>query len=217
MLADMEPFTDVETRTPPALSTEVKAAVLRAVSLSHRLNAVHPSECTPGFRADISVRYLSLALDHREAIILLVRHDARSAAFSLTRSVYEACTRGIWTLLVAADADIERFAQDGIVPTFDRVVRELSRAHSKSYSSVKAKAWEHLSDFAHGGRRQLARWSSESGIEPVHPDSEVIDLLAQLDYWAIMCCAGIHEASGAMAPELVKIFDEMQASRQDPP
>lgn len=194
----------------PMLSSAVRQALESSSRLSNKIAALYPEDFKVDVREDYTVRYLSLAQDHREAILLLLSAGARSSAYALARCVYEACMRGLWMQFAATDQQILNFAKTGILPGFDRIVRQLSAAQAApAYSTLKQQAWEGLSDFAHGGQRQISRWSSPHGIEPVHPDSEVVHLLHMLDGWAVLACIGICSAAKAPMAPLMSLLPDV--------
>lgn len=204
-------MTAIATRPPPPLSAGVSHAVAQSVALGDSLARIYPSEVRRAARDEITARYMSVAQDHRDAIILLIRHDARSPAFALARSVFEACMRGLWAQFAASDEQIERIAQKGIAPSFDVAVRQLAKSQKAPvYARTKDRIWEYLSDFAHGGPRQLKRWATDSAIEPVHSDAEVMGLLMHLDFLAVLFAVGIFAASGQPVEPLQQLLDDLR-------
>lgn len=193
---------------PPKLSEQVGAALERSGRLAEAMDAVHPRLVESDDRSVLAVQYLSIGLEHRAAILLLIGYGARTSAFGLVRACYESVIRGLWTLVTATDNQIFELRSAGIAPGFDKVVRDLSKNDTfADFAKLKAQSWGYLSDYAHSGPQQLSRWLSEKeGIAPVHSDAETVDLLAFLDTYAYMACVGIHGANGEHVPdsELVK-------------
>jgi hypothetical protein len=77
----------VEPKPGPPLSPEVSSALEKSVRLSEVICKGIDHEFTLGSRADPSIRYFVIVIDHREAILLLVMAGARSSAYALLRSV----------------------------------------------------------------------------------------------------------------------------------
>lgn len=138
-----------------------------------------------------------MAIDHREAILLLIAAGARSSAYALLRSVYEACFRGLWTRYVASEVQLQQLAR-GQLPTFDTVVKTLSKVSNplskRVFGGSKRLAWEAFCDYSHGGARQLKRFVSEEGIGPSHPDHELPGFLNLLDFLGAAAHDGILDA-----------------------
>ena len=121
---------EIETPPLPSLSELVIAAVHESVTCSDALYALHPGQCGKSRRDNLAAAYLSLCLDHREAIVLLARHGSASSAFALARAVYETCVRRLWTLFSASDDQQNQQNQliRGIAPSFETVGKELAKS-----------------------------------------------------------------------------------------
>jgi hypothetical protein len=180
-----------------ALSPRVEVAVNRAIELSTRLVALHPTTCSKDGRVDITVRYVGLCLDHREAIILLVRHGARSSAYALARSVYEACMRGLWVQTVAREDQIRRLVEEGVLPKFETMIQQLNKLEGLDAAAVKALSWSMLSDWSHGGVLQLGNWHADDVIGPAHPDEEMVNILTMTNTWVLLAMDALLSATGA--------------------
>jgi len=203
----------VESTPPEAHAPEVAEALERSVRISDKLFENHPGLCDANSRADHATRLFGLALDHREAIILLVNVGARSSAYALVRSVYEACFRGLWVRYVATDQQLTTM-QQGISPKFESIVKQLSRipgaAASEVFGKSKALAWDAFCDYSHGGARQLQRWQSGNDIGPSHPDHEIPGLLLLLDHLALAASIGVHDANGTGSTPGDALFAELR-------
>jgi hypothetical protein len=198
--------TVVEPKPGPPLASEVASALEKSVRLSEAICKGFDHQCELGSRADHCVRYFAMAIDHREAILLLVSAGARSSAYALLRSVYEACFRGLWTRYVASDAQLEQLRR-GQLPSFESVVRALSKVPNplskRVFGGSKRLAWDAFCDYSHGGARQMRRFVSEDGIGPSHPDHELPGFLNLLDFLGAASHDGILDAAseGKAPPE----------------
>ena len=178
-------------------SSGEKNDIAAALASSHRLSdwiqAEHPATFESGGGRRIAAIFYSIALDHREAILLLLHHGARSAAFALFRSVYEAWIRASWLDSCATLAEITFIEAGGAQPTVERMVRRLDALPDSEgmFSRIKRNNWESMSDFAHGGPKQVSRWITDTSIGAAHPDAEVKDLLQASDIYAVLCLAGL--------------------------
>ncbi|MDP9907943.1 hypothetical protein J2W27_000036 [Variovorax boronicumulans] len=176
-----------------AVTDPVAAALGASQRLSDWIQALHPAKLEASGGQRIAAICFSIALDHREAILLLLQHSARSAAFALLRSVYEAWVRGCWAQTCATTIEIERIEAGGFLPKLETMVRRLDEQPETmgAFSRVKRSGWEPMSDYAHGEQRQISRWVDATGIGAAHPDDEVAELLRALDVYAILCMAGL--------------------------
>lgn len=177
------------------LPQAVEKALQHSLEVSIWIRAHHPEHVSGMRRHLLAASYYAICMDHREAVLLLVDHRFRSAAFALWRSIYEALVRGLWAEQCATEQDFERIAQAHALPTFDTMVRRLDALEpgtgDSSYSMVKLKVWKKMSQFAHGELHQLARWAGKDGIGSRHPDVEVVELLQQLDIYGLLACMGV--------------------------
>jgi hypothetical protein len=171
----------------------VTAALSTSQGLSDWIQAHHPAKLESSGKKRIAAICYSIALDHREATLLLLQHDARSAAFALLRSVYEAWVRASWAQTCATLAEIERIETGGFLPKLETMVRKLDTQPETmgAFSRIKRAGWESMSDYAHGEQRQISRWVDATSIGAAHPDDEVAELLRALDVYAILCMAGL--------------------------
>jgi len=143
---------------------------------------------------DFGGRYLAISLDHRDSIVHLLQSNRRSAAYALVRSVYEALLRGLWVFSAATDDAIGNL-EKGITPGMERVVKELSSAErSPIFLRSKQFGWTNLSDFAHGGSRQLSYWTSDDGLGANHPDEGVLRILLLVDFYGLLASGALLDA-----------------------
>lgn len=105
--------------------------------------------------------------------------------------------RGHWALNVAGDKDFQQIEETKAVPKFDTVIKALDgKSQSSAFAKTKAKLWKHMSDFAHGGLNQLARWSGPDGIGSNHPDDEVLELVVRLNTYGLLATMGVNYMAG---------------------
>jgi hypothetical protein len=135
----------VEAKPGPPLAPVVAKALEKSVRLSDTVCKGIDYECTFETRADHAIRYFALAIDHREAILLLITVGARSSAYALLRSVYEGCFRGLWTRYVASHLQLDQMKR-GHIASFESVVRGLSRLPvplaRRVFGGSKRLAWD---------------------------------------------------------------------------
>ena len=110
----------------PSFSPTVLAAFGRAHEVSAWIAANLPKGVTATKPAErLAAPYFFICIDHRGAILLLLEHDRRSAAFALWRSVYESRMRGLWALFCANDQDVEAIVKRRTLPSLERMIRRL--------------------------------------------------------------------------------------------
>jgi hypothetical protein len=191
--------------TPP----KVERALNFSIEISDLIDQCHPEKAT-GDRSQeaIAMALFMIALEHRQAIMLLVHHGSRSSAAALIRPAFEAYFRGVWVLKVATDAQVQdMFGVHPRLPTLDTALKQLRKndatRHLAAYDS-----WKDSGDYVHSGPLQLSRWLSSEGIDQCHPDSDAIDMLELSDFCGLLACIGMNEACGFETQELEEKLTE---------
>lgn len=182
------------------LPESVQSAFLKSAKVSEWIDKSQPREIPETPVALLAGTQYAICIDHRDAILLLIQHGSRSAAFALWRTDYEALLRGQWAELCADEAAIVRIIQTRELPSIDTVVRRLDRlepnAGETSYGRTKARVWKAMSHYAHNGVAQLSRWAGAWGIGASHPDDEVVELLGAVDVYGTLACMCAMRLSG---------------------
>lgn len=182
-------------RSQAELSPAVAAALVSAHEISEWISKHHPGKVLETRNNRLAAPYFAVCLEHREAALLLISQTMLASAFALWRPTYETYMRGHWALNVAGDNDFQQIAKTKAVPKFDTVVKALD-GKSGMFAKTKAKLWNPMSDFAHGGISLLARWSGPNGIGSNHPDGEVLDLIVRLNTYGLLASMGINHMAG---------------------
>ena len=181
----------------PEASPAIDAALASADGISDWISKHHPGKVIETRNHRLAARYFAVCLEHREAALLLISQNMRASAFALWRPTYENYMRGHWALNVAGDKDFQQIAKTKAVPKFDTVIKALDgKSQSGAFAKIKAKLWNPMSDFAHGGLTLLARWSGPDGIGSNHPDGEVLDLVVRLNTYGLLASMGINYMAG---------------------
>lgn len=181
----------------PKMSPAVAAALASADGIGDWISKHHPGKVMETRNHRLAAPYFAVCLEHREAALLLISQNMRASAFALWRPTYENYMRGHWALNIAGDKDFQQIAKTKAVPKFDTVIKALdSKSQSGMFAKTKAKLWNPMSDFAHGGLNLLARWSGPDGIGSNHPDSEVLDVIVRLNTYGLLASMGINYMAG---------------------
>ena len=162
------------------LSGGVSKALNQSTSLSNFIQEHQPtSGIESSGRVHVAVALFSIALHHREAALLLATVDAWPSVHALQRSIWEAFVRGYHAVYCLSEEQHNRMVQHRASPTMETVVKELRElgGHHRAFSESKSLLWESMSDYTHGGARQIARWLRTDTIEPQFTDEEKIDCL----------------------------------------
>lgn len=158
-----------------------KAQLIRAhefhYALRKELIGETETAIPPGARNNATYSYCKIALEHGAGFQALLRDDNPTSALALVRLQYEAVLRAAWTQFAASETWIEKFSSqpesnEGKEPAKHPRVCEMleqlqaSAADPKLHQSLftlKAKAWDALNSYTHGGLRLMVR--SLNGFE----------------------------------------------------
>jgi hypothetical protein len=187
-------------------SKPVMDALALSDSMTAWIAAHHPEELAYSESGYLAAKHFAICLDHRASMALLLQHGQRSSANALLRPLYEALLRGLWAKYCADSSALKEVAKRRALPKLETIVRQLDRVKvlGGTFGANKARFWEPMSEFVHGGTLQLARWSDADGIAPNHPDSEVIQLLKTIDLFGALACYNMATLSPNDSPEYVR-------------
>ncbi|KVE40066.1 DUF6988 family protein [Burkholderia sp. BDU5] len=135
-------------------------------------NEVDGKQVESGIQQQLAAFFYSLALDHTQAIVELIKIDLSASAFALLRSAYEAYVRGRWIQFCAKADWLGSFAtgeKDKDFPKVREMIAELENEPEfevSQFSGLHSKHWRAMCDYAHGGRLQISRRLTEAGVEP---------------------------------------------------
>lgn len=146
----------------------------------------------------VALAYLSLALDHREALLALVVVGARSSVMALLRPAWEAVVRGLWTNQLATEAHVREIHAGRGGPTLNSMIMGLQRTEGLGLvlGQIQRSHGRALDDYVHGGARQVTRWMGAGGIAPRHSDEEMMEALAFADAIGLVACAARESIMG---------------------
>lgn len=163
-------------------------------------------------RHRIPAQLHDLALEHARSILRLVEIGNYASAFALVRCEFECFVRGAWLYHRATDAEVEHFIEkDDIKLTMSKLIEALEAEppfQNGLLSSVKAKAWEPMNGYTHGGIHQISRRLQGDFIEPAFEEESLLEVIqfagtmSLIGFSEIAAMAGRHdivaEAQGMM-------------------
>jgi hypothetical protein len=126
--------------------------------------------------------YVDIALEHHEAIWLLMERKLTGSALALARPVLDCWIRALWINAIATDQEIELASRDKF--TFPRM-REMYDKIKPVYSQADTREdidelfqyverlWKILSSYTHSGGRQVARRFTRDQVKPSYTDIEL--------------------------------------------
>jgi hypothetical protein len=112
------------------------------------------------YRTTTVIGFISMLIEHQEAVLLLVMHEKTGSAFALARPIIEGAYRGMWLNLPATDAELKKFNdKDEIEIKFGDMAAALDAAYGteKLFKGLKKRSWDALNSYTHGGMLQIGR------------------------------------------------------------
>ena len=142
--------------------------------------SMHALEWPSDTRSILSGGCLDVALEHHEAIILLVKNKHIGSAFVLVRCVFEAYIRAVWLHRCASDSELESFQNEKFLKKFDDMLSEIETMEGFDVgilSEVKKHWWSPMNSFTHCGYAQVARRYNDIAIVPDYDEEEIFEAL----------------------------------------
>ncbi len=190
-------MTDAKTAQRP-MQTQLGHALEKADQMTGWIRETHATSiAVPSSRHSLAAAYFALAIEHREAVVLLLKNGAFSSAFALVRPAYEACMRGFWALSVADEKHIVALLKDNVAPKAENLISALARQYPNTVFGRLKVSWRAMCDFTHGGGLQISRWLSGDGIGPTHSDEDALEILQYVDYVAVLAALGLNRTADA--------------------
>jgi hypothetical protein len=121
-----------------------------------------------------------MVLEHYKAITELVYLRLPGSAFSLSRSLFESCVRGIWLHRCATENEISRYERDKFGKRMHELITDIEHTEgfeSKTFSKTQGQTWGTLNSLTHSGYEQLGRRFNGNIQEPSYAESDQMIIL----------------------------------------
>lgn len=192
-------------------NSDLRHAISQSGLLSDSLHRMLGAEASVDTRGRIAIAYLSICLDHREAILLLMHFGAFASATALQRPLLEALMSGVW---IDGDATSEEMQNIATLtrppPTFEKMVQRLRKVHAfGKWFEILREHYGIFGDYAHGHGRQLSRWLSPSGVAPQYSDEQMIEILRYSDVIGLLAAIFREKIAGHPTEQLTQMLDEL--------
>ena len=124
-------------------------------------------------RTPLVIGIMSQAIEHHQAMILLIMNNMTGSALALARSVVEGMSRAMWIDRVATDAEIKRFMRTddidiGIGTMAERI--DVAYGTGNACRSLKKMSWDLLNSYTHNGMQQIGRRFTKGEMQPCYTD-----------------------------------------------
>ena len=166
----------------PMTDSEIESIVKRGLLLRTKIyefmcGHAYPSET----KTNLLIAYVAIALEHHEAIHLLVKSELHGSAFALTRSFFEAMFRALWINSCATQDQNEQVANrdDAKFPTVGEMVAMIDQRYSTDnfFTSIKRASWAAMCSYTHSGLLQITRRFTGNDVKANYGDAEILEVL----------------------------------------
>ena len=139
-----------------------------------------------GIKTRVLAGYVDIALEHHEAIWLLMERKLTGSALALVRPVFDCWIRALWINAIATEHQIEQAAHDELkFPRMQDMYDDIKPVYSESNTREEInelfqyieRLWKVLSSYMHSGGRQLARRFTGDQVKPSYTDRELAQAL----------------------------------------
>lgn len=160
---------------------KISELIIKSEELIQWLNQhIDGIEISAEERIRLAAGCLDTALEHHQAILLLVARSLFGSAFALVRLLFEAYVRGIWLHRCASDSDLELFRIGKLDKKFGTLIEEIEGIDGFDegvLSHAKLKSWSAMNSYTHTGFMQIVRRNTASAIEPNYTEDEILEVL----------------------------------------
>lgn len=143
-------------------------------------------------RSHLAAGCLLTAVEHGQAIVVLVGDGLHGPALAIVRLQFEAYVRGAWLSHGASLESVDRAGRDKF-PSIGEMIADLEqpgRFDAGTLSRVKTASWGHLNSLTHTGYQQIGARLSAAGIGSRFEESQVLDALNWADALSILAVVG---------------------------
>jgi len=136
-------------------------------------------EYTSETKTTLLIAYVDIALEHHEAVALLIKSKLYGSAFALTRPLFETVFRALWINCASHD-QIEKAARnDNKFPPIGDIVATIDDRYSTDnfFTSIKRKSWTAMCSYVHSGLLQTARRFTDNTVKSSYSNIELLEVL----------------------------------------
>ena len=188
-----------------------------AEGVNTKIGELLAGQYTDERRLTVPLSYLSLCLDHHQAITLLMRKPLYGSAMALVRPIFEAMIKAHWVNKCASDAEVNDVAENdnASFPKMYQMAAAVDKAFSDPndepltfFQQAKDDAWKATNSYTHSGLRQLACQFSDNRIAPKYPEEDLMNGLNAATASVLMLGYLIARITGqdTAAAEIEKLF-----------
>ena len=127
-------------------------------------------------RTQLILEYMSIALEHHDAITLLAQNHLRGSALTLVRSIFEVLYKAGWVLTTASDQQVEKIKEGNFnFPTTGDMVAAIDKVIPGGFfQTAKKLSRSDQNQFTHSGKLLRIGRFTGNDLQANYPDQMLI-------------------------------------------
>ncbi len=147
-------------------------------------------------RLTLAASCLHMAIEHGQAIVILIEEKCFGSALALQRPLIEAFWRGLWLRYSATDEEVDRAAEDAF-PAISHIIHAVDTSFGgDEFSRLKERSWTYLCSYLHAGVQQIGARLSVEGIRSNYRLDELHQALVWSKVIQLASAAQFADAAG---------------------
>jgi Family of unknown function (DUF6988) len=145
---------------------------------------------------------IAVALEHHEAISLLIERQLTGSAFALVRSMVDTVVRAHWINAVASEDQVEQAREDeNVFPSMSEMSKTVGKAYGTDELFGRFTAeWRAMCSYTHSGALQIGYRFTGTDVKPSYKKEAKVQVL-NLTNMAVLFLAGMFFMSTGHQPE----------------
>ena len=178
-----------------------------------RLDGLRVPDLPDNKRLQMALACQHIAIEHAQAIIVLIDNKIYGSALALQRPLYEAMVHGLWLRHSAMEEEVDK-AAEGIFPKFQKMANitlpTKDQNNAKLLKDLKDEWWNLLCNYTHGGAKQILARFNCTGLCSNYRRNEVMVALHLANF--IQLYSGFEMAESACNESLAMEFSNRMAT-----
>jgi hypothetical protein len=139
-----------------------------------------------------------VALEHHEAISLLIKRQLTGSAFALVRPLVDSVMRSLWINKVASDDQVKRARDDDkyVFPPMPQMCEAVRTAYGDDKFFQFTSAWDAMHSYTHSGARQIAGRYTGTDLKPSYTEGAKIQALNLTNNGVLFLATKFFESTG---------------------
>jgi hypothetical protein len=147
-------------------------------------------------RAQLAGGCWLVAIEHSQAIVVLVEHMLYGSALAMQRPLFEAYLRGMWLMHAATETDVDAAGRDEFPRDVNKLLDGVRRAGADHLVHIKEQWWSRMCSLTHTGYQQIGARLTAEGLGQAYNETEVSQALAWADGVGLLVVVALSTLAG---------------------